>query len=263
MRHQIIAASCGALLLTFFFSPSSLLSNSFLSNDAFAQNAGDAPEAKPEVSDEATPEIPQDAEEAPPEIPVAEEPAKENATGTSPVIPSEDSEAPVNIRLRQLEQRVQALKERAWRAKARVGMLKEAVIGGGIGARAGITHENDMGNSYRLLKLSYALDGTQVYTRADPSGAMHDQKNIDILNGPIAPGSHTITVVAEYRGNGYGVFRYLNKYRFKVRSSHTFTASEGKAISIRAVAFEKGGVTTSLEDRPAIEFKVAVAQGTK
>lgn len=172
-------------------------------------------------------------------------------------------EVPTNIRLRQLEQRVQALKERAWRAKARIGMLKEAVLGGGIGARASVIHENKMGNSYRLLKLVYALDGTQIFTRNDPSGKLHSEKTFDVLTGPIAPGSHTISVLAVYRGNGYGPIKYLNKYKFTVRSSHTFTAAEGKGTSIKVVAYEKGGISTPLEKRPAIDFKVSVVEGIK
>ncbi len=168
---------------------------------------------------------------------------------------------PINLRLRQLEQRVQALKERAWRAKARVGMLKEAVLGGGIGANATIVHKNKMGSSFRLVKLVYALDGTQIFTRSDDGEGLFKQKSIDVLTGPVAPGSHTISVYAAYRGHGYGVFKYLNKYQFKVRSSHTFTASEGKATRIEVVGFEKGGVTTPLEKRPAIDFKVSSGDG--
>ncbi len=179
--------------------------------------------------------------------------------------PSADAtgDVPVNLRLRRLEQRVQALKERAWRAKARVGMLKEAVLGGGVGARTGITHVNKMGNSFRLIKLVYALDGTQIYARTDNSGALHTDKPIEILTSPIAPGSHTISVLALYRGNGYGVFKYLNKYKFTVRSSHTFTATEGKETAIRVVGFEKGGMSTPLPKRPAIDFKVTVTEGGK
>jgi len=173
------------------------------------------------------------------------------------------TDVPVNLRLRRLEQRVQALKERAWRAKARVGMLKEAVLGGGVGARAGIKHINKMGNSYRLTKLVYALDGAQIFARSDPSGALHSNKSFDVLSGPIAPGSHTISVLAMYRGHGYGVFKYLKKYKFTVRSSHTFTASEGKGTDIRVIAFERGGVTTPLEKRPAFDFKVNVSDGSK
>lgn len=185
------------------------------------------------------------------------------ATAAATEAPATPDKLPVNIRLRRLEQRVQALKERAWRAKARIGMLKEAVLGGGVGARASIVHENKMGNSYRLLKLQYALDGTVIFTRSDPSGKLHSQKTFDVLTGPIAPGSHTITVVAVYRGNGYGPIKYLNKYKFTVRSSHTFTASEGKGTTIRVVAFEKGGVSTPLEKRPSIDFKVGVATGAE
>ncbi len=177
---------------------------------------------------------------------------------TKPADPPVDPEAiPVNLRLRRLEQRVQALKERAWRAKARVGMLKEAVLGGGIGAQATLVHLNKMGSSYRLNKLVYALDGTQIFSRSDDgANALYKNKTFDILTGPISPGSHTISVIAVYKGHGYGVFKYLNKYTFTVRSSHTFTAQEGKATRIEGVAYEKGGATTRLEDRPAIDFKV-------
>lgn len=188
--------------------------------------------------------------------------AGDTATGTTdlPTAP-ETSDMPVNLRLRRLEQRVQALKERAWRAKARVGMLKEAVLGGGVGATATVVHRNKMGSSFRLIKLVYALDGTQVFARADDTGALHKQKEFEVLTGPIAPGSHTISVYAVYRGHGYGVFKYLNKYRFTVRSSHTFTATEGKNTRIDAIGFERGGVTTPLEDRPAMDFKVNLAKG--
>lgn len=173
------------------------------------------------------------------------------------------TDVPVNLRLRRLEERVQALKERAWRAKARIGMLKEAVLGGGVGARTKISHVNKMGNSYRLIKLVYALDGAQVFARVDPSGKLHDAKPFDVLSGPISPGSHTISVMAIYRGHGYGVFKYLKRYKYTVRSSHTFTASEGKGTDIQVNAFEKGGVTTPLEDRPAFDFKVNVSENSK
>ncbi len=140
-------------------------------------------------------------------------------------------------------------------------MLKEAVLGGGIGSRATIIHTNKMGRSFRLVKLVYALDGTSVFSRADESGALYKVKNFEVLTGPISPGSHTISVLAVYRGHGYGVFKYLKKYRFTVRSSHTFTAAEGKATRVEARGYEKGGVTTPLEKRPAIDFKVSHSTG--
>ena len=171
---------------------------------------------------------------------------------------------PVPVRLRRLEQRVQALKERAWRAKARVGMLKESALGGGVGAAATLLHSNKMGSSFRLIKLVYAVDGTQVFARSDDSAeTLYKTKSFDILTGPISPGSHSISVLAVYRGHGYGVFKYLTKYTFTVRASHTFTAAEGKATRIEASGFEKGGRTTPLEKRPAIDFKVTAGTGEK
>jgi hypothetical protein len=90
-------------------------------------------------------------------------------------------------------------------------MLKESVLGGGVGARANITHVNKMGKSFRLIKLVYALDGTQVFGQSDSKGDMYKEKKIEILNGPISPGSHTLSVLAIYQGHGYGVLKYMNK----------------------------------------------------
>lgn len=171
--------------------------------------------------------------------------------------------APDNLRLRRLEQRVQALKERAWRAKARVAMLEEAVLGGGVGANTTIVHVDEMGSSYRLVQLVYNLDGTQIYARKDDSGTLDRDEEIQILAGPMSPGSHTVSVLAVYEGRGYGVFKYMNKYKFTVRSSHTFTASEGKTTRIEAVAFERGNVTTPIDQRPAIDFKISYGASTQ
>jgi hypothetical protein len=61
-----------------------------------------------------------------------------------------------------------------------------------------------------------------------------------------------------FQGNGYGVFTYLRGYKFEVKSSHSFTAVEGKTLTLAATALEKGGVTTPLEQRPGIEWQEKV-----
>ncbi|MEZ4365337.1 MAG: hypothetical protein R2939_03495 [Kofleriaceae bacterium] len=175
----------------------------------------------------------------------------------TPVV--EDS--PVAVRLRALEQRVQALKERAWRQKARVGMLRESALGGGTGAMATIAHTNKMGSSFRLIKLVYTLDGTQVFARSDDTAAsLYKTKSLDIFNGPIGPGSHTLAVVATYRGHGYGVFKYLSKYTYQAKESYSFSIEEGKATRVEVIGYEKGGSTTPMEKRPSIEFKVTSSE---
>ena len=161
------------------------------------------------------------------------------------------------VRLRHLERSVSELKEQVFRTKARLQLLKETVLGGVIGAsRAVIRHRNEMGASFRMIKVVYALDGVQIFSKADDSGRLSDMQEFDIYNGAIQPGSHTITVQVIYQGHGFGVFSYLKGYKFNVRSSHTFTAGEGRATAVTVVGYEKGGMTTTMEDKPALDFRV-------
>jgi hypothetical protein len=168
---------------------------------------------------------------------------------------------PTAVRMRRLEQGTQALKERAWQLKARVQMLKEQMIGGGVGAQAVIAHSNEMGASFRLTKLVYALDGTQVFARTDDTAeSLYKARSFDVFAGPISPGNHNISAVATYRGHGYGVFEYLSKYTFTARASQAFIAGEGKIARVECKGIEKGGPTTPLEKRAAIECVVTQVQ---
>lgn len=159
------------------------------------------------------------------------------------------------VRLRDLEQRINELKEQIFRSKTRLSLLAETVLKGVVaGAQAVIVHENRMSSSYRLIKATYSLDGARIFSNADEEGSLGDRRELSIYDGSIVPGEHTLTVNLEYRGNGYGIFRYLKGYRFKVRSNHSFTAPEGKAVTIRVIGYEKGGPTAPLEERPAIRY---------
>lgn len=171
---------------------------------------------------------------------------------------------PTAIRMRRLEQKTQALKERAWQLKARVQLLKEQLIGGGVGAQALIAHTNEMGSSFRLIKLIYTLDGTQVFVRTDETAEdLYKSRSFDVFAGPIAPGNHTLAVTATYQGHGYGVFEYLSKYTFTARGNSTFIAGEGKLSKVDCRGFEKGGATTPLENRPSVDCKVTQASPDK
>ncbi|MBX3249908.1 MAG: hypothetical protein KF901_22210 [Myxococcales bacterium] len=160
------------------------------------------------------------------------------------------------VRLRDLEQRINELKEQIFRSKARLSLLAETVLHGVVaGAQAIIVHENRMSSSYKLVKAVYALDGAPIFNRADEDGdTLGGREEFQIYNGSIVPGEHTLTVNLEYRGHGYGIFSYLKGYRFKVRSNYNFTAPEGRAVTVRVVAYEKGGPTAPLEERPAIRY---------
>jgi hypothetical protein len=170
---------------------------------------------------------------------------------------------PTAIRMRRLEERTQALKERTWQLKARIQMLKEQMLGGGVGAQAMIVHDNDMGSSFRLVKLVYTLDGTQVLSQVDDSAeSLYKVKSFDVLNGPIAPGNHNLAVVATYKGHGYGVFEYLSKFTFSARGQIQFTAAEGKIAKVDCRGFEKGP-QVKMDNRPEIDCKVSEIEPEK
>lgn len=159
------------------------------------------------------------------------------------------------VRLRDLEQRINELKEQIFRSKARLSLLAETVLEGVVGGgQAVIVHENRMSQSYKLVRVVYALDGAPIFTKADEEGSLGEQDEFEVYNGSIVPGEHTLTVSLEYRGHGYGVFAYLKGYRFKVRSTYTFAVPEGRVSTIQVVGYEKGGPTTPLEERPAVRY---------
>jgi hypothetical protein len=164
------------------------------------------------------------------------------------------------IKLRGLEERVNELKEKIFRTKARILQLQETVVSGaiGAGARAVIVHRNEMGGSFRLISVQYALDTVPIYKKVDVDGNLNDVEEQEIDSRNIVPGNHNIAVMMTYQGEGYGFFSYVKGYKFKVTSSYTFTAEEGKVITVKVVGFERGGISTPLEERPAVRYDIMI-----
>jgi hypothetical protein len=163
------------------------------------------------------------------------------------------------VRLRDLEARVDELKDQIRRSHTRLALLSDTILSGGAaGSRSEISLHNEMSSAFRLTRALIVLDGAVQYNRTDDTGALADQKEIPVFSGSVPPGDHTVSVLLNFQGNGYGVFTYLRGYKFEVKSSHSFTAVEGKTLSLIATALEKGGVTTPLEQRPGIEWQEKV-----
>lgn len=181
-------------------------------------------------------------------------------SGTGGAVKSETSPSSIDgatylVRLRDLEQRVDELKEQIRRSHTRLSLLSDSILAGGVGgARAEVTFVNDMSNVFQLTRALFLLDGAVQNNKQDETGALAEQKEIPVFNGSIPPGDHTLQVLVQLRGHGFGVFSYLQGYRFEIRSSHSFTVTEGKTVELRAIAYEKGGVTVPLEQRPAMRY---------
>ncbi len=179
------------------------------------------------------------------------------APGEAAGAPAAGDSSTSAVRLKALERSVNDLKEQVFRTRARLNLLKETVLGGVIGAsRCVIKHKNEMGATFRLIKVVYALDGVQIMNKVDDTGRLADMSEFDVYNGAIQPGNHTLSVQLVYQGSGFGVFSYLKGYKFKASSSNTFIAADNKATVVTVLGYEKGGITTTMEDKPAIEFKV-------
>jgi hypothetical protein len=180
-----------------------------------------------------------------PAVPIPEKPAMDGAT--------------YSVRLRDLEARVDELKDQIRRSHTRLALLSDTILSGAAGARAEVIFRNEMTTAFRLTRALVIVDGAIQFNRQDETGALADQKEIPIFAGAMPPGDHTVQVALNFQGNGYGVFTYLRGYKFEVKSAHSFTAVDGKTLSLVATALEKGGVTTPLEQRPTIEWSEKVA----
>jgi hypothetical protein len=211
-----------------------------------APAAAAAPEQRPAPSGPPAP--------AAPEAATAAVPAGASPAAPSAVKPKLDG-ATYAVRLRDLEARVDELKEQIRRSHTRLSLLSDTILSGGVGgARASIIFQNDMSGAFRLTRALFVLDGAVQYNKQDDSGALAGQKQIPIFKGSISPGDHTLQVLLRLRGHGYGVFSYLRGYQFEVKQSHSFSVTEGKQVDLDVIAWEKGGVTTPLEQRPAVRY---------
>ena len=159
-------------------------------------------------------------------------------------------------RLDALQEDVGDLKDRIFRSKARLALLKETVLHGVMaGSRVVLVHRNIMGSQFRLSEIKYSLDGAQVFARGESSGSIDEKDEIIIFDGNIVPGPHTVSIELTYKGRGFGVFSYLNGYTFESRSSHSFTAPENAALRLVSIGYEKGNLTTEMRDRPAVDWQ--------
>jgi hypothetical protein len=183
------------------------------------------------------------------------------STDAAPIAPGNGAGTPsldgatYAVRLRDLESRVDELKEQIRRSHTRLSLLSDTILSGGVGgARASIIFQNDMSGAFRLTRALFVLDGAVQYNKQDDTGTLSGQKQIPIFKGSISPGDHTLQVLLRLRGHGYGVFSYLRGYQFEVKQSHSFSITEGKQVDLDVIAWEKGGVTTPLEQRPAVRY---------
>lgn len=246
-----------------------------IASPVFGQEAGTPAEASGEPTAEAA-----GAEAAPPDAVAGEAAGGEAGEAATPEGEAAPAAAPApdaselqtadesyNVKVREMEGRINDLKEQIFRSKAKLTLLTEQVTGGlGTGASAVIVHKNQMGGNFVLIEAHYFLDGAPIWQDTDETGVrLTEQTERQLFDGNLVEGSHTLNVRLVYKGNGSGVFSYLSGYTFRLKNSITFKAEPGKVVTIQSVGYEKGNFTTEMTERPDIKFeqKIAEAQTKK
>ena len=106
------------------------------------------------------------------------------------------------------------------------------------GADVRVIFHDEMSSSFALDARSVSLDGAPI-----AEGAFQH----------VAPGHHAIVVSATYHFVSHCIYCYVRAYKFVVRSRHDIDVGDSN-ITLHAIAYEKGGVTTPIEERPAVRW---------
>jgi hypothetical protein len=125
-------------------------------------------------------------------------------------------------------------------------------------AGTSIVYANRMSATFQLERLSAAIDRAPVYERSDDgSHVLAAQRQVALFAGALSPGNHEVAVDLTYRGHGYGVFAYLDRYTFRVRSSHVLAVDPAHATQVDAIGDEADSPAAPLDQRPRIDWRVA------
>jgi len=217
-----------------------------MSSSALAQDELEAEDVV--VEDAATPDANPDADQGTAE---AETPAADDAPEVTDALPGEYVRELLSV-----EESVHGLKERVFRSKATLQLLKELVVEGAtLGSRVNIWHVNRFGRAYVVESIQYFLDGKNIYSKVDPDGGLGQIKEIKVREQTVAPGTHSLQVHLVLRGNGYGIFSYVKAFEFKVQSSYSFDVDDGKLTTLRVIAGSRGGKGKSFVDRPNVQYE--------
>ena len=154
-----------------------------------------------------------------------------------------------DVRLRDLDQRVDRVRYEAWRSRVALQLLQEQYMDEPLGAVATVRQRNELGPFYRLIDARYALDGVPIFAHRDLDGDIPDTT---IYTGAVATGAHTLTVSLRLTGDGQGIFSYLDGYRWQLQSSHSFVTPSRGNVALDVVLHERPDL--AFVDRPTVRI---------
>ena len=161
-----------------------------------------------------------------------------------------------DMRVRELETRIDDLKDKVFRSKSRIVLLRETVLGNRVaGSKAKIQHKGELGSQFKLRRVTYMLDNNPIRMESDEGGNLSERTDFNVFDGAIGPGTHDLVVQLEYQGNNM-VFGYFEGYTIALNERCQFTVDEGMATMVDVVVFKKDDVTLSVEKKPTLRCDV-------
>jgi len=158
--------------------------------------------------------------------------------------------------LKAIEERLELIKERLVQYRSRLLGLKDqlaltkmAVI------NASVKYRDDVGGTFDLVEVHFYLDGFEIY-RGSGEDVRKDE-GVEIYQGSLLPGEHLLSAELLYRGKGHGVFAYMKKNVYRVRSRYAFDVEEGEEVLLDVVSLDKGGLMGSIADRLKVEYTIS------
>lgn len=189
----------------------------------------------------------------------------ENETKTadnSPKTAEVVDEQGYDLKLRTLEEKINSLKDKIFRAKQRLSVLQEGVGAGALDGQDGsipddafdnsrnntffsgalansgvkIVHKDTAGELFKFSSAVFYLDNKKIFEREDGT----NEKEFDVYEGIESVGSHNLSVFYVFKGKGYGLFTYLETYTFKLNEDYPFTVEDGNLTEITVSPADKG-----------------------
>ena len=118
-----------------------------------------------------------------------------------------------------------------------------------------IAFEDTLGGTFALDEIAVSLDGKAVLACGGNGARLDARSPVALWRGSAGPGEHEISLRVVYRGQGAGIFSYLEGYTFDVRSTHEVDLPPAGFVSVQAIAREGGGPMTPLEERPQVRWE--------
>lgn len=197
------------------------------------------------------------AQEATPQPPTPQEPAAEQSSEKAETAPEKNdpaSDQDFSLKLRNLEEKINSLKDKVFRAKQRLAILQETVLSGALaGARCSALHVNEVGSAFDLISVLYYLDEAPIFKWVE--GGPELKPELTVFDGSVVPGPHHLSVYLVFRGRGYGIFSYMEGYTFKLKAGYSFNVEEGQLVEVTAAAKDRGSVV-KLDNRLYISFDI-------